>query len=208
MHPLQDSYQAVRNPGKSILHVLLRCHLTYASRSRCCGEHSFRFQHIRFKTDQGEIKGHVKKVRGKAVKISPHARFAITAKIQSVVTIGKEGLTFAESSRAALVLDAFKGGDLLLSSPFVRRIFFPNYSLDTLKWPQFPASKPGLNFTHRELNPSQENAVLKCLGNKKKDRDVVIIVSPSSPMSQRFVSPCVSGTSRDRKDHRDHCHSS
>jgi hypothetical protein len=53
------------------------------------------------------IKGHVSKVQGRAVKVTPHSQF--TAKIKSVVTVGKEELNGAEASRANLILDAFKG---------------------------------------------------------------------------------------------------
>ena len=117
-------------------------------------------------------------VQGRAVKVTPHAQF--TAKIKSVVTIGKDGLTGAEASRAGLILDAFKGSESLLSSPFVRKIFFPGYPLDTLKWPKLPATQPTINFTYRPLNDSQRKAVERCLSNKEEDRHVVIVVSTTS----------------------------
>jgi len=120
----------------------------------------------------------VKKVQGRAVKITPHTQF--TAKIESVVTIGKDELTGSEASRAALVLSTFKGLDPLLSSPFVRKIFFPDYPLDALKWPKLPATQPEIDFVYRTLNESQKKAVEKCLSNKEEDRHVVIVVRPTN----------------------------
>ena len=121
----------------------------------------------------------MKRVQGRAVKIG--ANVQPTANIESVATIGKEGLTVAEASRAALVRDAVKGSDSLLSSPFVRKIFFPGYPLNTLKWPRLPTTQPTINFTYRELNDSQCKAVERCLSNKEEDRHVVIVVSTTSP---------------------------
>lgn len=141
-------------------------------------------QHIRFKTDEGEIKGHVSNVQGRAVKVTPHAQ--VTTKINSVVTIGKGELTGSEVSRADLILDAFKGSDLVLSSPFVRKIFFPSFPFNTLKWPKLPDTQPKIDFTYRELNTSQRKAVEKCLSNKEEDRHVIIVVSPTFSFSFRI----------------------
>ena len=116
------------------------------------------------------------RVQGKAVQVTPHAQ--VTTQIKSVVTIGKDELTGAEASRADLILGVFKGSDSLLSSPFVRKIFFPRYPFHTLKWPELPATQPNINFTHRELNGSQREAVERCLSSKEQDRHVVIVVSP------------------------------
>ncbi|KAF9647978.1 hypothetical protein BDM02DRAFT_3144973, partial [Thelephora ganbajun] len=118
----------------------------------------------------GEIRGHVSKVQGKAVKVTPQTQFAATAKIRSVVTIGKDQLTGAEASRADLILNAFKGGESLLSSPFVRKIFFPGHPLHALKWPKLPTTQPEIVFTYRDLNESQRKAVERCLSNKEEDR--------------------------------------
>ena len=137
----------------------------------------------------------MKEVRGRAVRVSPHAKF--TAKIKSVVTVGKEELTGAEATRAGLILDAFKGSDSLLSSPFVRKVFFPNYPLHTLKWPDLPTTKPKINFTYREPNKSQRKAVERCLSNKEADRHVVIVVSSTSSFSF-LISRWLSGATRDR----------
>ena len=120
--------------------------------------------------------------------------------IQSVITIGKEQPTIAEATRAILVLNAFKGQDSLLSSPFVRKIFFPRYPLHTLKWPPLPMSQPNIEFAYRQLNGSQRKAVEKCLSNQEEDRHVVIVVS-STPSFPRLVSRRVSGAARDREDH-------
>jgi hypothetical protein len=69
----------------------------------------------------------VKGVSGKSVEVAPKTKFSETAKIEYVVTVGKEGLTIAGTSRASLVLGAFEGAGALLSSPFVRKIFFPDF---------------------------------------------------------------------------------
>ena len=151
---------------------------TTSGRHRLISFDSLRLQRIRLKTDKGDIKGHVSKVQGRAVKVTPHSQF--TAKIKSVVTVGKDALTGAETSRADLILDTFKGQGPLLSSPFVRKIFFPGYLLHTLKWPPLPMSRPMINFTYRPLNLSQRRAVEKCLSNKEEDRHVVVVVSSTS----------------------------
>ena len=116
-------------------------------------------------------------VSGKSAKVIPKTKFSETARIASVVTVGKEGLTIAGLSRASHVLNAFKGEDTLLSSPFVRKIFFPDYPLDGLKWPKLPKTQPKINFDYRDLNGSQRKAVEKCISNKEEDRHVVIVVS-------------------------------
>ena len=144
------------------------------------------------------------KVRGRAVKVTPHAQVQFTTKIESVVTIGKDDLTDAQASRADLILDAFKGSNLLLTNPFVRKIFFPNFPLDTLKWPKLPSTQPTINFSYRELNRSQRKAVEKCLSNNEEDRHVIIIVNSSSSFSFPD-SRLVSGPARDREDHCNRC---
>ena len=120
----------------------------------------------------------MKNVKGRAVLVTPRTQF--TANIESVATIGKEDLTRAETSRAGLILSTFEGSDSLFSSPFVRKIFFPDYPLHTLKWPELPATQPNINFTYRPLNESQRKAVKRCLSNKEEDRHVVIVVSSLS----------------------------
>ena len=140
----------------------------------------------------------MKKVNGKAVRVIPHAKF--NAKIRSVVTVGKEELTVAEATRASLVLDAFKGSDSLLSSPFVRKIFFPNYPLHKLKWPELPGTQPKVDFAYRKLNESQRRAVEKSLSNKEGDRHVIIVVS-STPSFSIPLSRWVSGATGYGQDH-------
>ena len=157
-------------------------------------------QHIRFKTDQGKIKGHVRDVTGKAVTVSSYSQFPSTAQITSVATIGKEGLTDAGSSRAGLILMTFQGRDVLLSSPFVRKIFFPEHPLDNLKWPQLPLTQPNVNFTYRQLNTSQRKAVEKCLSNSEEDRHVVIIVSQTPLLPSPYLILSVSGATGYRED--------
>ena len=159
-------------------------------------------QHIRFKTDQGEIKGHVRDVTGRAVKVSSHSQFPSTAKITSVVTIGKEGLNGAGSSRADLILMTFQGRDVLLSSPFVRKFFFPEYPLHTLEWPRMPPTQPKVDFTYRQLNTSQRKAVEKCLSNSEEDRHVVIIVSQTPSVPFPYLIPRISGAAGYREDNR------
>lgn len=138
----------------------------------------------------------MKSVNGRAVRVAPHAQISANIKINSVVTIGKEALTIAESFRANLILEAFRGGDSLLSSPFVRKIFFPKHPLDDLKWPKLPDTQPKVDFTYRSLNKSQEQAVKKCISNKPKDRHVVIVVSSHNLF---IVSPQLTIGTRDRQ---------
>ena len=171
MYTVQDSYPKVAVGKSGEAHTSLP--LCIASDLT---EHLLRLQHIRFQTDQGQIKGHVNTAQGRAVRVTPHAK--LTTTIRSVVTVGKEDLTGAEATRAGLILNAFKGSDSLFSSPFVRKVFFPNYPLHTLNWPELPTTQPKISFAYRELNKSQQKAVEKCLSNKEADRHVVIVVSP------------------------------
>ena len=120
----------------------------------------------------------MKRAGGRSVTVAAHAQPATN--IRSVATIGKDGLTVAEASRADVILSAFKGSNSLLSNPFVRKIFFPGYPLHTLKWPGLPTTQPNINFTHQELNESQLKAVERCLSSKEEDRHVVIVVSSIS----------------------------
>lgn len=115
--------------------------------------------------------------------------------------MGKEELTGAEATRASLVLDAFKGLDSLLSSPFVRKIFFPDYPLHRLKWPELPGTQPEIDFAYRKLNESQRRAVEKSLSNKEEDRHVLIVVS-STPSFSFPLSRWASGATGYRQDHR------
>lgn len=121
--------------------------------------------------------GRVGEICGRAVVVTTPTQLAATTKITSVVTIGKENPTRAEASRVSLILDAFKGGDKLLAAPFIRKIFFPGYPLEELKWPDLPTTHPRIISSYQQLNRSQRTAVEKCLSNKEEDRLVVIIVS-------------------------------
>ncbi|KAF9786615.1 P-loop containing nucleoside triphosphate hydrolase protein [Thelephora terrestris] len=121
--------------------------------------------HLRFKTDQGKFKGRVKGVSGKSVEVAPKTKFSETAKIEYVVTVGKEGLTIAGTSRASLVLGAFEGAGALLSSPFR---------------PKMPKTQPKINFTYRPLNAPQRKAGEKCLSNEEEDRRVVVVGPPGT----------------------------
>lgn len=148
-------------------------HTPHRTWSTCWLTHEL--QHLRFETDQGNFKGYARGVSGKSVQATPG--FSETATVISVTTIGKEGLTNAGASRASLVLSAFKGANTLLSSPFVRKIFFPDYPSYKFQWPPRSGTQPRINFTHRPLNGSQLVAVQKCISNNKKNRHVVIVVS-------------------------------
>ena len=180
MHTIQNSPSSVGKSGATHPSPPPPASCLIGTSGPVLRERSPRSQHIRLKTDQGDIKGHVSKVQGRTVKVTPHSQF--TAKITSVVTIGKEELNGAETSRANLILNTFKGYDNLLSSPFIRRIFFPGYPLHTLKWPTLPTSQPRINFTYRPLNSSQQKAVERCLSNKEEDRHVIIVVSSPPPV--------------------------
>lgn len=186
VHQLQNPHPEIGSPGEICSSRLSPASSDLRVWSR--REHPFGIQHIQFNTDQGEIKGRVKQVLGKAAKVVPHTQLTAAPKVTSVVTIGKEDLTGAESSRADLILNAFKGGDALLSSPFVRKIFFPGYNLQTLRWPNLPRTQPRIRFTYRQLNGSQQRAVEKCLSNEEKDRHVVVIVNPT-PLLYYLSSP-------------------
>jgi len=139
----------------------------------------------------------VGEIHGRAVVVTTPTQLAATTKITSVVTIGKDDPTRAETSRVSLILDAFKGGDMLLTAPFIRKIFFPDYPLEKLKWPALPTTHPRVNFTYRQLNKSQRTAVEKCLSNKDEDRHVVIIVSSLTSPFHR-ISLGVSGAAGHR----------
>lgn len=154
-------------------------------------------------TDQGIMEGCVERAKGKSVRIVPQTGdFDTTAVIRFVTTVGKEGLTTAGKSRANLVLVTFQGSDVLLTSPFVRMVFFPDFPLYELDWPELPPFEPSINLAHLSLNVGQIEAIEKCLSNEEDDRLVVVIVSSITRLLLLF-SRRVSGTSGYRQDYRD-----
>ncbi|KAF9786645.1 hypothetical protein BJ322DRAFT_1184348 [Thelephora terrestris] len=117
-----------------------------------------------------DLKAHASKIASGSLRTSTsvskltkaNSKVAETAKIEYVVTVGKEGLTIAGTSRASLVLGAFEGAGALLSSPFM------------------PKTQPKINFTYRPLNAPQRKAGEKCLSNEEEDRRVVVVGPPGT----------------------------
>jgi hypothetical protein len=66
------------------------------------------------------------------------SRWLTTSPLQVLDAVCEEDPTCAN-----LVPDAFKGSDSLLSSPFVRTIFFPDYPLPLRSWDGDTAPEPG-----------------------------------------------------------------
>lgn len=143
---------------------------------------------LQFETAKGKVDGRATTVRGKAVKVTVSKNIDA---IKSVVTIGKEDPTNAESRRSIIVLEAFKGSDSLFRSPSVRKMFFPSFPTSQLVWPSaLPGPTPVVNFPYRDLNPSQRAAVEFCLCRTEKRR-IGLIRGPPGTGKTTVIAACV-----------------
>ena len=129
-------------------------------------------------------------VAGKIAKIALVNRETITADdIDHIVTTGKEDPTMFENSQYNLLLRAIKNPDELFRSPFLRLIWY-NPDPNTIPWPHplhpYPKIPFEVDFIHRSLNNSQEDAANTALLVDNENRITTLIGPPGSGLDFDF----------------------
>lgn len=128
------------------------------------------------------LKGEVTTVAGKGAEIFLVNQETITSDdIKHIVTTGKEESTMADDSRYRLLTRAILNPDDLFQSPFLRLIWY-NPDPNTLPWPRKTHSPPifEVDFVHRTLNQSQEDAANAALLVDNENRITILIGPPGS----------------------------
>lgn len=133
------------------------------------------------------LKGEAALVAGRVVKINLVNKEDISADdIKHIVTTGKEESSMAEDTRYRLLIRAIKEPKQLFQSPFLRLIWY-NPDANTLPWPHplHPRPKAPLevDFIHRSLNDSQEDAANAALLLNNESRITVLIGPPGSGLN-------------------------
>ena len=121
-------------------------------------------------------------VAGKIAEIFLVNQETITSDdIKHIVTTGKEESTMAEDNRYRLLARAIMNPEDLFRSPFLRLIWY-NPDPNTLPWPHKTHSRPVLevDFVHRTLNQSQEDAANAALLVDNENRITVLLGPPGS----------------------------
>ena len=129
-------------------------------------------------------------VAGKVSKIALVNQETITAEdIKYIMTTGKEESTALDDSRYRLLVKAIHSPKELFQSPFLRLIWY-NPDPHTLPWPYPTHPRPkGLlevDFIHRHLNDSQEEAANAALLLDNDNRITTIIGPPGSGLGFTF----------------------
>jgi len=122
-------------------------------------------------------------VAGKISRIALINQETITSEdVDHIVTTGKEE-NFMDDRRLRLLVRAVHSPKELFQSPFLRLIWY-NPDPNTLPWP--PATHPRptepfeVDFIHRHLNPSQEDAANAALLLNNENRITTLIGPPGS----------------------------
>ena len=123
-------------------------------------------------------------VAGKVGRISLVNQETITSEdIKHIVTTGKEEMGIVDSARQRLIIRAIHSPKELFQSPFLRLIWY-NPDPDTLPWPHPIHSRPKepfeVDFLHRTLNKSQEDAANAALLLNNENRVTILIGPPGS----------------------------
>lgn len=134
--------------------------------------------------DSSVLKGEVTLVAGRVAKIKLVNNEEISADdIKHIVTTGKEESTMAEDTRYRLLIRAIKEPKQLFQSPFLRLIWY-NPDPNTLPWPHPLHPRPRVplevDFIHRSLNNSQEDAANAALLLNNENRITILIGPPGS----------------------------
>ena len=123
-------------------------------------------------------------VAGKVAEINLVNQETITSEdIKHIITTGKEESTMADDSRYRLLIKAIKNPKDLFQSPFLRLIWY-NPDPNTLPWPHvthpLPDAPLEVDFIHRTLNKSQEDAANAALLLDNENRITILIGPPGS----------------------------
>lgn len=157
--------------------------------------------------DGSVLKGEVALVAGRLAKINLVNGEEISADdIKHIITAGKEESSMAEDTRYQLLIKAIKEPKQLFQSPFLRLIWY-NPDPNTLPWPQplhcRPKATLEVDFIHRSLNDSQEDAANAALLLDNENRITVLIGPPGSGLNFTHSSVSYSNYSFYRQNH---CH--
>jgi len=134
--------------------------------------------------DGSVLQGKVSMVAGKISRIALVNQETITSKdIKYIMTAGKEESTVIDDNRYRLLVKAIHSPKELFQSPFLRLIWH-NPDPHTLPWPHSIHPRPieplEVDFIHRHLNKSQEDAAGAALLLDNENRITVLIGPPGS----------------------------
>jgi hypothetical protein len=132
-------------------------------------------------------------VSGKIAKIALVNQETITSEdITHIVTTGKEESSMADDNRYRLLIRAIQSPKELFQSPFLRLIWY-NPDPNTLPWPRAIHPRPEepfeVDFLHRTLNKSQEDAANVALLLNNENRITILIGPPGSGLG--FIYPSI-----------------
>jgi len=134
--------------------------------------------------DGSILEGRVTMVAGKIARIALVNQETITSEdIERIVTTGKEESSAIDDRRYHLLIKSIHSPKELFQSLFLRLIWY-NPDPNTLPWP--PATHPRpkepleVDFIHRHLNPSQEDAANTALLRDNENRITTLIGPPGS----------------------------
>jgi hypothetical protein len=134
------------------------------------------------------LKGEVTLVAGKVAEVFLVNQETITAEdIKHIITTGKES-SVVDDSRYRLITRAIANPSDLFQSPFLRLIWY-NPDPNILPWPRTVHPRPSLevDFVHRTLNQSQEDAANQALLVNNENRITVLIGPPGSGLGFIFT---------------------
>jgi len=148
-------------------------------------------------------------VAGKVSRIALVNQETITSKdIKHIITTGKD-LNFLDDVRYQLLAKAILTPRELFQSSFLRLLWY-NPDPSTLPWPPAIHPRPKepfeVDFIHRHLNKSQEDAANAALLLDDENRITVLIGPPGSGLIS-YITPSSNLTTVYRKDHSYFCHS-
>jgi hypothetical protein len=134
--------------------------------------------------DGSVLQGKVSMVAGKVSRIALVNQETITPDdIKHILTTGKEDSTIVDDNRYRLLLRAIRDPKELFQSPLLRLIWY-NPDPDTLPWPRTTHPRPEkpfeVDFIHRTLNQSQEDAANAALLLNNQNRITILIGPPGS----------------------------
>ena len=132
----------------------------------------------------------VTKVIGKTSKVALVNQETITSDvIKHIITAGKEESTGVAAERYKLLIRAIHSPKDLFQSPFLRLIWY-NPDPNTLPWPHSIHPRPEepfeVDFLHRTLNKSQEDAANAALLLNNDNRITILIGPPGSGMNSIY----------------------
>jgi hypothetical protein len=137
--------------------------------------------------DGSVLQGRVSMVAGKVSRIALINKETITSEaIEKIVTTGKGDSSPTDDNRYKLLIKAIHNPKELFQSPFLRLIWY-NPDPKTLPWPHTIHPRPKepfeVDFIHRHLNPSQEDAANAAVLLDNENRITILIGPPGSGLS-------------------------